>query len=157
MKTATKQSLFHSSEEEVHCVSGAGVVHGVPLNLGRCIAAGRIPTDPLVRAATSFYYDPKWVPDEDHLGTPEDRLAWEEFIDWAVSEFLTRPKLSPAEVRKMHEGDRIQLFRRATHQDLKDELEIANAPFRVRAIRGLLPDGSEGTSNGSQPNGGDPV
>lgn len=136
---ATAEAVLHAAEEEVDLVSGGGTVYGVPLALGRYIArSDRIPTSQLRDSAIAFYYDPRWQPDDEHLGTDEERQAWEDFVDWCVSEFLTEPRMTREQVSRMNENDRIQLFRKATHQDLREDLEAVGASFRLRAVSDAL-------------------
>lgn len=154
MAAITKDKLVHSAEEEIDLVDGSGTVYGVPLSLPRMLLAGQFPTQHLTDIATAFHYDTKWVPDDEHLGTPEERAAWEDFVDYCVAEYLTRPKIAQADVQSMNERVRIQLFRRATHQDLAAELELANLSFRVRAMGGTGRNGGPGAGNGAKRAGG---
>jgi hypothetical protein len=157
MAAITKEKLLHSAEEEVELVDGSGTVCGAPLSLARMILGGQLPSQHLQGIALSFHYDTKWLPDDEHLGTPEEREAWEDFVDFCVSAYLTRPKVTPQEVRQMNERNRIQLFRRATHQDLEAELALANASFRLRAIRGSADGDGAGARNGTKRPRGDRV
>ena len=116
-----------------------------------------LPSEHLRDIALAYHYDPKWVPDDDHLGTPEERQAWEDFMDYCVAAYLVRPKIEPHEVRALNERDRIQLFRRATHQDLGDELQFANASFRLRAAGIAVGGNGAGATNGTKRSRGDRV
>src|SRR5678815_3966944 len=102
MAAITKEKLLHSAEEEVELVDGSGTVCGAPLSLARMILGGQLPSQHLQGIALSFHYDTKWLPDDEHLGTPEEREAWEDFVDFCVSAYLTRPKVTPQEVRHMN-------------------------------------------------------
>lgn len=157
MSAITKEKLLHSAEEEVDLVDGSGTVYGVPLSLARMLLGGQFPTQHLADIALAYHYDTKWVPDDEHLGSPEEREAWEDFVDYCVATYLTRPKVAQADVRKMNERNRIQLFRRATHQDLEGELALANVPFRVRAMGGATGGNGAGAGNGSKRASGDRV
>lgn len=154
MAAITKDKLVHSAEEEIELVDGSGTAYGVPLSLARMLLGGQFPTQHLADIATAFHYDTGWAPDDKHLGTPEEREAWEDFVDYCVASYLTRPKVAQADVRGMNERVRIQLFRRATHQDLAAELELANMPFRVRALGGAGRNGGPGARNGAKRAGG---